>query len=97
MQGTSADQWIVPLIQGYIEVRQVPVLTGQTLPDVLQGRYRSEGRMKRKDSDLDLKVKQGSESTTADGRPDSAMIEMTEMTTKPDAEDEEEESLKGTV
>ena len=88
IQGTLADQWILPLIQGYVEVREVPVLTGQT-SDVSQGLYHLEGRSRKKDTDLDLKMKVGG------GEDDpGAMIEMREMASSR-AEEEEEDSLKG--
>ena len=97
LQGTFADPWIIPLIQGYVEVREVPLLTGQT-SDVAQGRYHrhSEGRLKQRDSDVDLKVKAGG-GEAGSGREMRAMIEMTEMTSKADADqDDDDEDLKGT-
>jgi hypothetical protein len=81
-----------------VEVREVPVLTGQT-SDVAQGRYHhhSGTRLKKKDSDLDLKVKAGGRGggEAGSGGEVRAMIEMTEMASSK-ADDEEEEDLKGT-
>ena len=95
-QGPFADPWIIPLIQGYVEVRQVPVLTGQA-SDVSQGLYHLEGRYRKKDSDLDLtaKVGGGKRSSIGEERPPSAMIEMTEMVRRTETEDDLENSLKG--
>ena len=98
IQGTFADPWIIPLIQGYVEVREVSVLTGQT-SDVAQGRYHDHSngaRLKKKDSDLDLKVKAGEGGGGGSGGEVRAMIEMTEMTSSKADDDEEEEDLKGT-
>ena len=97
VQGTFADPWIIPLIQGYVEVREVSVLTGQT-SDVAQGRYHDHSNgatFKKKDSDLDLKVKAGGGAGGSGGEV-RAMIEMTEMTSSKADDDEEEEDLKGT-
>ena len=81
-----------------MEVREVSVLTGQT-SDVAQGRYHDHSngaRLKKKDSDLDLKVKAGGDAEGSGGEV-RAMIEMTEMTSsKADDDEEEEEDLKGT-
>ena len=99
-QGTFADQWIIPLIQGYVEVREVPVLTGQT-SDVAQGLYHLDTRHRKKESDLYLKVRAGGEplSGREGDRPPSAMIEMTEMVgnmeEEEEGEDGEENAFKG--
>ena len=97
IQGTFADPWIIPLIQGYVEIREVPVLAGQT-SDVAQGRYHhhtEQGRLKKKESDLDLKVKAGGGGEVGSGGGEArAMIEMTEMTSK--TVEDEEDDLKGT-
>ena len=92
-QGPFADPWIIPLIQGYVEVRQIPVLTGQT-SDVSQGLYHLEGHRRKKNSDTDLsaKVGGGGRSSIGEERPPSAMIEMTELVSRTETEDD---SLKG--
>ena len=99
LQGTFADHWIIPLIQGYVEIREVPLLIGQT-SDVAQGRYHHEAaRLKKKESDVDLKMKAAAGGGGGGGRGEGrAMIEMTEMTSKVDVEQEEDddEDLKGT-
>ena len=94
VQGTLADQWIIPLIQGYVEVREVPVLTGQS-SDVAQGLYHLEGRFRNKETDLDPKTKVGG-ADHVPGEDPSAMIEMREMaSSRAEGEEEEEDSLKG--
>ena len=56
-QGEVVDPWILPIIQGYVEVRQIPVLCHET-PDVLQagGRRGQEERGRRGEA-TDLRSK----------------------------------------
>ena len=69
-------------------------MTGQT-SDVAQGLYHLDERYRKKESDLDLTVKGGREVPPGDdGRPPSAMIEMTEMVSNTEPE-EEEDTLRG--
>ena len=62
-----------------------------------RGLYHLEGRHRKKDSDLDLtaKVGGGKRSSVGEERPPSAMIEMTEMVSRTETEDDLENSLKG--
>ena len=58
-QGELADPWILPVIQGYVEVRQIPVLCHET-PDVLQaGGKRGQEERGRRGEATNLKSKSG--------------------------------------
>ena len=71
-QGELVDPWILPVIQGYVEVRQIPVLCHET-PDVLQagGRRVQEERGRRGEA-TDLRSKN-------DAPMDWGSYEMVEM------------------
>ena len=71
-QGEVVDPWILPIIQGYVEVRQIPVLCHET-PDVLQagGRRGQEERGRRGEA-TDLRSKN-------DALMDWGSYEMVEM------------------
>ena len=72
-QGSIADPWIIPIIQGYIDVREIPL---REPPDGPPTKKLSEDRGKR---DTDLRER-GVEST---GDDDLSGIEMVEVVRSP--------------